>query len=355
MATGAGTWQRWCCHHPSPLGVWLSLTCRPSLACCRWHCTTHRRRPPVSTILQQPPGCGWCAPTISRACVCVCVVVTWQLTHCPVPPLPNGCTPALLVDEASMLDIHLASSLFGALGLGDMGEGSSDSDGSEVASTARPLRVVLVGDVNQLPSVGPGRVLADLLAARGLVPSTVLHEVQGRPWPGMDGSVATHCRLSCTCCDRCSVKRLQVPLSAMHILLIRYEPTAMSVLVCQCSQQRHNPHGILLGCAGSSATAVWQTDTSREPRSRAPCATSSATSTTACDGRIWPSPSRRAIQGCRGSGGAWVANHDEGSSASTQQCTAGFRVCGTAGDVAKHDCNIRLRVGGGIGARGRIG
>lgn len=38
------------------------------------------------------------------------------------------------------------------------------------------MRLVLVGDVDQLPSVGPGAVLSDLLGA-GVVPSTHLTEV----------------------------------------------------------------------------------------------------------------------------------------------------------------------------------
>ncbi len=49
----------------------------------------------------------------------------------------------LIVDEASMLDISLASSLFRAL--------------------PNKCQVILIGDSNQLPSVGPGNVLADLI------------------------------------------------------------------------------------------------------------------------------------------------------------------------------------------------
>lgn len=49
----------------------------------------------------------------------------------------------LIVDEASMLDVSLAHSLVRAVPEGG--------------------RLVLVGDVDQLPSVGPGRVLADLI------------------------------------------------------------------------------------------------------------------------------------------------------------------------------------------------
>lgn len=49
----------------------------------------------------------------------------------------------VIVDEVSMLDVTLAASLFAAL--------------------AAPTRVILVGDPNQLPSVGAGNVLHDLI------------------------------------------------------------------------------------------------------------------------------------------------------------------------------------------------
>ncbi len=52
----------------------------------------------------------------------------------------------VIVDEISMLDVVLANHLLAAI--------------------ARGTRVVLVGDPDQLPSVGPGNVLADLLASR---------------------------------------------------------------------------------------------------------------------------------------------------------------------------------------------
>jgi exodeoxyribonuclease V alpha subunit len=51
----------------------------------------------------------------------------------------------VIVDEASMLDLELAAALFDAL--------------------PPTCRLVLVGDVDQLPSVGPGQVLADLISA----------------------------------------------------------------------------------------------------------------------------------------------------------------------------------------------
>lgn len=55
---------------------------------------------------------------------------------------PLGCD-LLIVDEASMLDTVLANHLLRAV--------------------PDPGRLVLVGDVDQLPSVGPGRILADLI------------------------------------------------------------------------------------------------------------------------------------------------------------------------------------------------
>jgi exodeoxyribonuclease V alpha subunit len=62
----------------------------------------------------------------------------------------------LVVDEASMIDVRLAADLFAALASG--------------------TRLVLVGDVDQLPSVGPGAVLADVIAS-GRVPVVRLTEI----------------------------------------------------------------------------------------------------------------------------------------------------------------------------------
>jgi exodeoxyribonuclease V alpha subunit len=62
----------------------------------------------------------------------------------------------VLIDEASMVDIRLMSSLMAAI-----------PDG---------CRLVLVGDADQLPSVGPGRVLGDIIAS-GQVPVCTLTEV----------------------------------------------------------------------------------------------------------------------------------------------------------------------------------
>ena len=67
----------------------------------------------------------------------------------------EGCD-VLIVDEASMLSVQLAEALLGAVG--------------------PRTHVVLVGDVDQLAPVGPGRVLEDLLDA-GAVPSVRLTEI----------------------------------------------------------------------------------------------------------------------------------------------------------------------------------
>lgn len=63
--------------------------------------------------------------------------------HGPEEPLE---TDVVLVDEASMLDIFLARDLVRAL--------------------PNHARLVLVGDADQLPSVGPGNVLRDIVASR---------------------------------------------------------------------------------------------------------------------------------------------------------------------------------------------
>jgi exodeoxyribonuclease V alpha subunit len=65
-----------------------------------------------------------------------------------------GCG-ALIVDEASMLDIPLTVHLLRALPL--------------------TSRLILVGDADQLPSVGPGNVLADLLASAAVESCELTH------------------------------------------------------------------------------------------------------------------------------------------------------------------------------------
>ncbi|WP_431356843.1 SF1B family DNA helicase RecD2 [Komarekiella delphini-convector] len=68
-------------------------------------------------------------------------------------PLPHT---AIIVDEASMLDLFLAYSL--------------------IKAVAEGAQLLLVGDIDQLPSVGPGQILADLINS-GRVPVVRLTQV----------------------------------------------------------------------------------------------------------------------------------------------------------------------------------
>ncbi len=62
----------------------------------------------------------------------------------------------IIIDEMSMVDLHLFKALLGAIAPG--------------------TRLILVGDVNQLPSVGPGQVLRDIMES-GAFPMVVLQKV----------------------------------------------------------------------------------------------------------------------------------------------------------------------------------
>lgn len=63
---------------------------------------------------------------------------------------------AVIIDEMSMVDMHLFYSLLRAVRPG--------------------TRMILVGDVNQLPSVGPGKVLRDLIDS-GMFCTVILHKI----------------------------------------------------------------------------------------------------------------------------------------------------------------------------------
>jgi exodeoxyribonuclease V alpha subunit len=73
-------------------------------------------------------------------------------------------TDFLIVDEASMLDVRLAAALFSA-----------------VPSRAHLL---LVGDIDQLPSVGAGNVLKDLIAVGGALSGDASSNAVGSPLAG---------------------------------------------------------------------------------------------------------------------------------------------------------------------------
>lgn len=77
----------------------------------------------------------------------------WEFTLGEEKPLEGE---LLVVDEFSMVDLALAYHLFQAVPAG--------------------MRVVLVGDVDQLPSVGPGHVLRDIIAA-GTIPTVRLTHI----------------------------------------------------------------------------------------------------------------------------------------------------------------------------------
>lgn len=62
----------------------------------------------------------------------------------------------IIIDEFSMVDVWLANHLFKAI--------------------PNDMQVLMVGDEDQLPSVGPGEVLADLFSSK-LIPSVTLNEV----------------------------------------------------------------------------------------------------------------------------------------------------------------------------------
>jgi exodeoxyribonuclease V alpha subunit len=62
----------------------------------------------------------------------------------------------IIIDEASMIDLFLAKKLFGAI-----------KDGAQV---------IVVGDVDQLPSVGPGQILSDMIES-GVIPTVRLTQI----------------------------------------------------------------------------------------------------------------------------------------------------------------------------------
>ncbi|HXR36922.1 MAG TPA: ATP-binding domain-containing protein, partial [Candidatus Binataceae bacterium] len=78
---------------------------------------------------------------------------TGQFVRGPLYPLRSG---FVIVDEASMMDLELSSGLLSAL--------------------MPNCSLLLVGDRNQLPSVGPGSVLKDVIAS-GLAPVVELTQV----------------------------------------------------------------------------------------------------------------------------------------------------------------------------------
>jgi exodeoxyribonuclease V alpha subunit len=90
--------------------------------------------------------------------------------HCESWPIDAG---VVVVDEASMLDVELAAALLDAC-----------ADGTHL---------LLVGDPAQLPSIGPGRVLGDVLDS-GAVPATELTTLHRQAEGGAIARVASAVR-----------------------------------------------------------------------------------------------------------------------------------------------------------------
>ena len=74
-------------------------------------------------------------------------------SHGPENPIEGR---LVIIDEMSMVDTWLAHQLFKAL--------------------PEHVQLILVGDEDQLPSVGPGQVLKDLLAAK-VIPTVALEQI----------------------------------------------------------------------------------------------------------------------------------------------------------------------------------
>jgi exodeoxyribonuclease V alpha subunit len=103
------------------------------------------------------------AETTGREAKTIHRLLEWRegdFQHNEEEPLKAG---AILIDESSMLDAPLALSLFRAI-----------PDG---------CRVLLMGDVDQLPSVGPGNVLRELINS-GQVPVAYLNQIHRQDTSG---------------------------------------------------------------------------------------------------------------------------------------------------------------------------
>lgn len=66
--------------------------------------------------------------------------------HYVLDQLEENDTRLIVIDEASMLDTNIAGSIFNI-----------------ILQSKQPLKLILVGDDDQLPSIGPGQILTDLL------------------------------------------------------------------------------------------------------------------------------------------------------------------------------------------------
>lgn len=177
-------------------------------------CILAAQAPGTRTLLAAPTGraarrltesTGFAATTLHR--LLAFDPRNGRFGHDAADPLPAD---LVIVDEASMLDVPLAAALLRAL----------------AAST----RLLLIGDVDQLPSVGPGAVLEDLLATPA-VPRTVLRQVF-RQGARSDIVTAAH-----------AVLRGQVPHSSSHdhgefYVLLRPDAAAVAATIEEVAARR---------------------------------------------------------------------------------------------------------------------
>ena len=112
---------------------------------------------------------------------------------------------ACVVDEASMLDVELAAGLFGAVR--SMPPGAM-SGGLQNSPPRAGMSVVLVGDADQLPSVGAGSVFRDLIES-GAVPVCELRTMFRQ-------AARSSIKQSAAQVNRGEVPRLMTPLDKPH-------------------------------------------------------------------------------------------------------------------------------------------
>jgi len=157
----------------------------------------------------------------------------------------------VLVDEVSMVDLFLLDALLAALPLG--------------------AHLVLLGDVDQLPSVGPGQVLADLIAAErapvlhftqlyrraaGSSITTSAHAVRAGAFPLLTDDPEAECRFVEAPDPQQAITRIVElvteelpaatgcdPLTDLQVLCPLNQGAAGTVVLNQALQQRLNPAG----------------------------------------------------------------------------------------------------------------
>ena len=160
----------------------------------------------------------------------------------------------LIVDEASMIDIHLAESLLDAV--------------------PQAARVVIVGDSDQLPSVGPGAFLQDLIAS-GEIPVARLDVIfrqtgqsgivenshailRGEEPQGADDPRGDFFIIQCSSperaqeviselvCERIPSRFGLDPMKDVQVLAPMHRGPAGTIALNQALQARLNPHGAAL-------------------------------------------------------------------------------------------------------------